>query len=138
MRLQTLLFASLLALAGTAFADTPPPSAATGMGPGAKHMGPCEKDPAKCEADAAKFDQWCQANQQKCTDLKAWAEHRREACEKDKPKCEEMREKMEARHAQICKQDPSMPHCHAIRANHQPGDDTDDSGDQAPPPPPSA
>jgi hypothetical protein len=99
-------------------------------------MGPCEKDPSKCQADAAKFDNWCAANAQKCTTLKAWAEKRIERCEANKPKCEEMKQKMMQRHQEICQQDPSKPHCHAMRANNQPGDNEDPN--EMPPPPPAA
>jgi hypothetical protein len=134
MKLRIVIFTALLALAGSAFAATPAPSASTGMAPGDKHMGPCEKDPAQCKADAAKFDQWCSANAEKCTNLKAWAEKRREFCEKNAQKCEEMKEKMKEHHDEMCKQDPSKPHCHAMRANQQPGDN-DQPDDQAPPPP---
>lgn len=136
MKLRTTLFAALLALAGTAFAANPPPPPATGVGPGTGHERPCQKDPAKCQAEAAKFDQWCSANADKCTDLKAWAVRRAEYCKANAQKCEEHRQKMEERRAQFCQQDPSRPHCHAIVANHQPGDD-DQSDDQAPPPPPA-
>ncbi|HEY1773362.1 MAG TPA: hypothetical protein VGH91_09245 [Gammaproteobacteria bacterium] len=134
MKLRTLLFTALLALAGSVFGATPPPAAGTGVGPGSAHQGPCEKDPAKCQADAAKFDQWCQANAQKCMNLKSWAEKRIERCEKDPQKCEEMKQKMQQAHQQICQTDPSKPHCHALRANHQPNDN-DQTDDQPPPPP---
>jgi hypothetical protein len=136
MKLRTLLFTALLGLAGTAFAATPPPASSTGMGPTGKHQGPCEKDPSKCQAEAAKFDTWCSANADKCNGLKAWAEKRREYCEANAQKCEEHRQKMMQRHEELCQQDPSKPHCHAMRANNQPGpNDNDESPDQMPPPP---
>ena len=134
MKLKAIVFTALLALAGSAFAASPAPAASTGMGPGAKHEGPCEKDQAKCQAEAAKFDQWCSANADKCMKLKAWAEHRREACEKNKEKCQERMEKMRERHEERrdMKQD---------QKNGQPGPNDNQSqpdepgDDQAPPPP---
>ncbi len=132
MTLRTLLLTTLLALSGAAIGATPPPPPATGVSPMVKHQGPCEKDPAKCQAEAAKFDQWCSANADKCNALKAWAEKRREMCEANAPKCQEMREKMKQRHAEICQQDPSKPHCHAIRANKQPGDNEEPADEPAP------
>jgi hypothetical protein len=137
MKLKTLLFTALLAVTGAAFGATPPPPAATGMGPAGKHQGPCEKDPSKCAADAAKFDNWCTANAQKCTNLKAWAEKRIEFCQANAQKCQEHREQMMQRHEEICQQDPSKPHCHAMRANHQPNDNEEPSDDEALPPPPA-
>lgn len=92
MKLKMFLFTALLALAGSAFAASPPPPAGTGANP--THMGPCEKDPSKCQADAAKFDNWCSANADKCVKLKAWAEVRREKCEANPQKCEERRHRM--------------------------------------------
>jgi hypothetical protein len=136
MKLRTLMFASLLALTGAAFGATPPPAAGTGMGPGSHHLGPCEKDPSKCQAEAAKFDSWCTANAEKCTALKAWAVKRAEYCEANAQKCEEHRQKMMQRHEELCQQDPSKPHCHAMRANNQPNDN-ESTDDQAPPPPPA-
>lgn len=129
MKLRTLMFTALLAVTGAAFGATPPPPASTAMGPD-HHQGPCEKDPSKCQADAAKFDQWCSANADKCTNLKAWAERRREACEKNADKCKERMEKMHEH----------MKEMRAEKQGGQPGP-SDNNGpndepgdDQAPPP----
>src|SRR6185437_6771051 len=127
MKLKTLLFASLLALAGTAFGATPPPSASTGT---SAHMGPCKKDPAKCQAAAAKFDQWCSANAEKCTDLKAWAEKRREFCEANKPKCEEHMHRMHEHMKKWCDKNPAD--CQKMKAD-EPGQGDEPSDDQMPP-----
>jgi hypothetical protein len=144
MKIQTLAFATVLALASTAFA-APIPIGATSSSPESSaypharepHLRACEKDASKCQADAAKFDSWCSANADKCTELKAWVVKRAEYCKANAQKCEEHRQQMEERRAQFCQQDPSKPHCTAMRANKQPGDD-DQSDDQMPPPPPSA
>jgi hypothetical protein len=133
-----------MTLAGAAFAGSVPIGATTSSAESAAyphespndHRGPCEKDKAKCQADAAKFDQWCSGNADKCNALKAWAEKRREYCEANAQKCEEMKEKMQERHDEMCQQDPSKPHCHAIKANNQPNDNEDEGGQE--PPPPSA
>lgn len=126
MKLTTLMFAGLVAIAGSALAANPPP-AATGAGPEKAHMGPCEKNPAECKADAAKFDQWCSANADKCIKLKSWAEKRIERCEANKEKCKEMHEKMRERHEEhrADKQD---------QQNGQP--QPDEPGDEQAPPPP--
>jgi hypothetical protein len=143
MKFQALILGALLAFTATAFAAPIPIGATTSSPESAAfphsggHMGPCQKEPSTCQANAAKFDQWCEANADKCTALKAWAEKRIAYCEANAQKCAEHKQKMEARHAQICQQDPSAPHCHAIRANVQPGDE-DQTDDQQPPPPPSA
>lgn len=136
MKLKTLLFTTLLALAGSAFGATPAPSTSTGAG---AHMGLCKKDPAKCQAAAAKFDQWCSANAEKCTDLKAWAEKRREFCEANKPKCEEHRHRMMEHMKEWCAKNPDEEHCkkHAMKAD-EPGQGDEPSDDQQEPPPPAA
>ena len=131
MKLKTFLFTALLALAGSAFAATPPPPAGTSAGPGT-HMGPCEKDPSKCQADAAKFDNWCSANADKCVKLKAWAEVRREKCEANPQKCKERMEKMHEHMKEMrAEKQGSQPGPNDNNgSNDEPGDD------QAPPPPP--
>src|SRR6185312_2074388 len=138
MRFRMMIFTALLALAGTAFAATPPPAPATGAGPGANHQGPCERDPSKCAAEAAKFDQWCTANADKCVKLKAWAERRREKCEANKEKCEEMKQRMMQRHEErrSMKQNQAQPD--EPGANNQPNDNEGQPDDLAPPPPTSA
>ena len=55
MKLRALLFTSLLAVAGTAFAANPPPPASTGFAPMGHREGPCKQDPAQCKEAAAKF-----------------------------------------------------------------------------------
>jgi len=94
MKIQTLLFTALLGLATTAaFGATPAPAAATNAGP----HGMCNKDPDQCTQLAAKFDTWCQANAQKCVDLKAHVEKRREFCEQNMEKCKAMMHHMRHR-----------------------------------------
>ena len=70
MRLTTIFAAALLALASGAFAASPAPAGASAAHPGER--GHCCADNAKeCNDQAAKFDQWCSANADKCTALKA-------------------------------------------------------------------
>ena len=130
MKLKAIVFSALLALAGSAIAANPPPAASTGMGPGEHHQGLCEKNPAECKADAAKFDQWCQANADKCIKLKSWAEKRIERCEKNAEKCKEMHEKMR-QHREERREDNQDQQQNGQNQNppDEPGDD------QAPPPP---
>ena len=137
MKLKTLLFASLLALAGSSFAANPAPSATTGAG---AHMGPCKTDPAKCQAEAAKFDTWCQANAEKCTDLKAWAEKRVEYCQAHGQECKEHWQKMHEHMRKWCDKNPDNAHCEKMKARMQadePGQSDGSSDDQTPPPPPA-
>ena len=96
MTIRTLLFTVLLGLASTvALGATPAP--ATSTGPDAmKSHGMCAKDPDQCKQLASKFDQWCKADAQKCTDLKAHIEKRREWCERNQPKCRAIRRRMRA------------------------------------------
>jgi len=128
MTLRTTLFAALLALSGAAIGATPPPSPATGAGPGTGHERPCQRDPAKCQAEAAKFDQWCSANAEKCTDLKAWAVRRAEYCKANAQKCEEHRERMRERREECRDMKNGKPM--ADEPGGQPSDDQ-----QEPPPP---
>lgn len=94
MKIQTLLFTALLGLACTAaFGDTPAPAAGSNAGP----HGMCAKDADQCTQLAAKFDQWCQANAQKCVDVKAHVEKRREFCEQNQEKCKAMMHHMRHR-----------------------------------------
>jgi hypothetical protein len=132
MKLKFVFFAALLALTGSAFGATPPPPASTGMGPTAKHQGPCERDPSQCQAEAAKFDNWCQANADKCVRLKAWAEKRREFCEANKPKCEKMRQKMHEHMKKFCASNPDDEHCKMMMDKKG---DAGDMGGEMPPPP---
>lgn len=94
MKIRSLLFTALLGLAATAaFADTPAPAAGTTAAP----HGMCAKTPDQCTQLAAKFDTWCQANAQKCTDLKAYVEKRREYCEQNQQKCKAMMQRLRHR-----------------------------------------
>lgn len=94
MKIQSLLFTALLGLATTAtFGATLAPAAGTAAGP----HGICAKSPDQCTQLAAKFDTWCQANAQKCTDLKAHIEKRREWCEQNQAKCKAVRERVHER-----------------------------------------
>ena len=124
MKSRILFLTALLALglSAASFAATPAPAAATGGHEG-RRVDRCEAKAQECKEAAAKFDQWCSANAEKCTALKAWAEKRREYCEANAKKCAEHREKM-------------REHMHAMKtnqANGQNGDQPDE--DQAPPPP---
>jgi hypothetical protein len=132
MKLRTLMFASLLALTGAAFGATPPPAAGTGMGPMGHHEGPCKTNPQECKDAAAKFDQWCSANADKCTSLKAWAEKRREFCEANGEKCKERMQKMHEHMKEYCAKNPDDEHC-KMMMNHK-GDEGDMGGDMPPPP----
>ena len=94
MKIQTLLFTALLGLAASAaFGATPAPAAGTGAGAPGPH-GICAKSPDQCTQLAAKFDTWCQANAQKCVDLKAHIEKHREWCEQNQAKCKAMMQHM--------------------------------------------
>ena len=93
MKLHILLVSALLGLSFSAFAaNTPAPAAGTGMGP--MHGGMCKENAQECKDLAGKFDQWCSANADKCTALKAHVEKHREWCEQNKDKCKEMMERM--------------------------------------------
>ena len=95
MRLHIVfLAAALLGLSAAAFGATPAPGASTGSGP----HGMCAKNAQECKDEAAKFDQWCSANADKCTAMKAHMEKRREWCEANKEKCEKMMKRMHDRH----------------------------------------
>ena len=130
MKLKTVLFAALLALAGSAFAATPAPSASTAdyPHPGMKY---CSEHAQECKDNAAKFDQWCSANADKCTALKNWAEKRREYCEANGQKCEEMMHKMHEHMKKYCSKNPDDEHCKAMKERHG---DEGDMNDMPPPP----
>ena len=129
MKLRTVLFASLLALAGSAFAATPAPAASTGKPhPGMKY---CSEHAQECKDNAAKFDQWCSANADKCTALKSWAEKRREYCEAHGQECEEHMHKMHEHMQKWCAKNPDD--CKAMKERH--GDEGDMGGDEMSPPP---
>ena len=130
MKFRTLLFATMLMLAGAAIGANPPPPASTGATPMDHREGPCKKDPAKCQAAAAKFDQWCSANAEKCTDLKAWAERRREYCEAHGQECKDRMHNMHEHMKEYCSKNPDDVHCKAMKDPHDEGDTND-----MPPPP---
>ncbi|HEY3644411.1 MAG TPA: hypothetical protein VGM16_03660 [Gammaproteobacteria bacterium] len=144
MKLRTLLFGALLALAGVASAATPSPATSTGAAPMEHREGPCKANPAQCRIDAAKFDQWCSANAEKCTDLKAWAEKRREYCEAHGQECKEHMQKMHEHMQEWCSKHADDEHCQKMKERHatqadEPGANGEQPGDgQMPPPPPSA
>ncbi|HEV2332726.1 MAG TPA: hypothetical protein VGV16_06150 [Gammaproteobacteria bacterium] len=95
MKIQTLLFTALLGLAcSAAFGATPAPAA----GSHTDSHGMCAQSQDQCTELAAKFDQWCSANADKCTAMKAHMEKRREWCEQNKDKCEKMMRRMRDRH----------------------------------------
>ena len=97
MKLRLLMFSALLGLSFSAFAaNTPAPAAGTGMGP--MKGGMCQKNAQECKDLSAKFDQWCSANADKCTAVKAHVEKHREWCEAHKDKCKDMMERMHHRH----------------------------------------
>ena len=95
--------AALLALATQAM----PSFAAEGM-PGAT----VRPDGRAAPGDRkARFEQWCQDNPEKCRELKAKAEERREQCKADPEKC---RAEQQARREQWCKDNPEK--CRDMKA----------------------
>ena len=127
MKLRSLLLATTLMVAGSAWAATPAPSASTHPHPGMKY---CSEHAQECKDNAAKFDQWCSANADKCTALKAWAERRREYCEANGKKCEEHMHRMHAHMQKWCAKNPSDEHCQMMKEH---GDEGDMGGDMPPP-----
>lgn len=110
MKIKAILLTALLALSASAFGATPAPAAGTGGGHMMGHRY-CEKNAQECKDQAAKFDQWCSANAEKCTDLKAFVERRREWCEGHKGECKEMRENMRKHMQEMCAKNPDMAQC---------------------------
>ena len=97
MKIRPLLLTALLGLASAAaFGATPAPAASTRPAAMKPH-GMCAKNPNQCIQLAGKFDQWCQANAQKCSNFKAHIEKRREWCEKNPAKCRAIRRRMRDR-----------------------------------------
>ena len=95
--------AALLALATQAV----PSFAAEGM-PGAT----VRPDGRAAPGDRkARFEQWCQDNPEKCRELKAKAEQRREECKANPEKC---RAEAKARREQWCKDNPEK--CRDMKA----------------------
>ena len=120
MKLRIVLLSALLGLMSSAAfaANTPAPAAGTGMGP--MHGGMCKENAQECKDLAGKFDQWCSANADKCTALKAHVEKHREWCEQNKDKCKEMMERMHK-------------HRHGEKDEDK-GGDSDDGDDTSSPP----
>jgi hypothetical protein len=131
MKFRTALFATVLAFASTAFAATPAPASSTGgkPHPGMKY---CSEHAQECKDNAAKFDSWCSANADKCMDLKAWAERRREYCETHGQECKEHMHKMHEHMKEWCSKNPDDEHCKMMMNPH--GDEEDMGGDMPPPP----
>ena len=59
----------------------------------------------------ARFEQWCKDNPEKCREMKAKAEQRREQCKADPEKC---RAEAQARREQWCKDNPEK--CREMKA----------------------
>ena len=110
MRLISLSAAALLGLAvAAAQAATPTPAGATAARP--VGHGYCASHAQECKEQAAKFDTWCSANADKCTAIKAAAEHRIEYCAAHAKDCEEHRERMHDRFKGWCDKHPDKPAC---------------------------
>ena len=123
MRLISLSAAALLGLAvAAAQAATPTPAGATAARP-AGH-GYCASHAQECKEQAAKFDTWCSANADKCTAIKAAAEHRIEYCSQHEKVCKERHEHRRDRMQGWCDKHPDKPAC----KNKPKG-----AGDQPPP-----
>jgi hypothetical protein len=121
MKLPALILSAVLGFAAAAsFADAP----AAGNTPPASGM--CKTNSQECTQLAQQFDQWCSANADKCTALKAHIEKHREFCEQNKDKCQAMREKTRARMQQYCQANPTAPHCQNKQSPPANGDDDDD------------
>jgi len=131
MTFRALMITALLAFSASAFAATPPAASSTGTAPMGHHEGPCKADPQKCKDAAAKFDQWCSANADKCTKLKAWAEMRIERCQANAKECEEHMHKMHEHMKDWCAKNPDDEHCQMMKSHE--GDE--DMGGEMPPPP---
>lgn len=130
MKLETLILTALLALSGSAFAASPAPAAGTSAGtehgPMGRHF--CEKNAQDCKNQAAKFDHWCGENADKCTELKAFIERRREWCENNKAECKEVREQARADRKEWCEKHPDRMRCKAMNTK-----DEDSESDSMPP-----
>ena len=72
-------------------------------------------DSGKSDADRkARYEQWCKDNPEKCREMKAKAEQRREQCKADPEKC---RAEAQARREQWCKDNPEK--CREMKAKAQ-------------------
>ena len=113
MKLQTLLFTALLAVPALAFAaGTPAPAGDTGGHEHGKRF--CAEHAQDCKEQAGKFDKWCSENADKCENLKAGIERRREWCESNKDECKEVREQARADMKEWCEKHPDKPRCKAM------------------------
>jgi len=95
--------AAIAALAAQAF-----PSLAAEGKPGATVRSESGSTPAERKA---RFEQWCKDNPEKCREMKAKAEQRREQCKADPEKC---RAEMQARREQWCTDNPEK--CREMKA----------------------
>lgn len=119
MRLTSLFAATLLGFAAAAAqAATPAPAGASAARP-AGH-GYCASHAQECKDQAAKFDTWCSANADKCTAIKAAAEHRIEYCAAHGKECEERHEHRRDRMKGWCEKHPDKPACKNRPAGDQP------------------
>ncbi len=98
----------LIAAAVVALAMQSVPSLAAEGVPGAT----VRSDSGKAPADRkARFEQWCKDNPEKCREMKAKAQQRREQCKADPEKC---RAEAQARREQWCKDNPEK--CRELKA----------------------
>ena len=98
----------LIAAAVVALAMQAVPSLAAEGVPGAT----VRSDGGVAPADRkARFEQWCKDNPEKCREMKAKAEQRREQCKADPEKC---RAEAQARREQWCKDNPEK--CRELKA----------------------
>lgn len=126
MKISALILSTLFGLcAGSAMAAAP--AAATGTGPAGAHATYCQSHQQECTQLSQKFDQWCSANADKCTGLKAHFEKHREFCEQNQDKCQQHRAAMRARMQKVCQAHPDAPRCQGKPG--QSGDEDDEGGD---------
>ena len=99
------------AVAVAALATQAAPSLASEGIPGAT----VRSDSSVAPADRkARFEQWCKDNPEKCREMKAKAQQRREQCKADPEKC---RAEAQARREQWCKDNPEK--CREMKAKAQ-------------------
>ena len=98
----------IVAAAFTVLATQAVPSLAAEGTPGATMRSDSGMTPADRKA---RFEQWCKDNPEKCREMKAKAEERREQCKADPEKC---RAEAQARREQWCKNNPEK--CREMKA----------------------
>jgi hypothetical protein len=128
MKLKYMFFAALLGRAGSAFAATPAPGAASKAmmpHPGEKY---CSEHAQECKDSAAKFDKWCAANADKCVAVKAWNEKRIEYCSAHEKECAEHMHKMHEHMKDWCAKNKDDEHCKKMKSHED-----DMEGDTPPP-----